>query len=307
MALSIGISSGKGCWKTCLIEDGRVLDASSFEDAKSTFTHIEQLCAWYPEPIIALASHLATPFCQLSTLSENASQLFSAFPHSADEERDGFPQFLSALSSISLTSYGLPDIKHLFSVPVHRKLYRNPMGDASLLCSVATLLYRMRLRDAPWPQMRFYFLSIDGSTRNIAVVEDGRIIDGIGKDARLLQPAVQGLPEDAETLAQAFWESLSQDLAGLMAIHHLEDIVLRDDSAHAGHNNSAEAALEHLGHLHQIYLFPDDEPATHGFEVAFGAALLAQGLHYPGLAAEVVERLLSPRTLAQQFYHDDER
>src|SRR5207245_11240671 len=106
------------------------------------------------------------------------------------------------------------------------------IGYSEKLCAVTTLLYRMRRQEAIWPEMRFLYVDVSQNSRSIVVIEDGRIVNGIGETAGT-QPDV-GLEDylQAEEISanfrealinHAYWEGLTHDLAGMMDIHHLED------------------------------------------------------------------------------------
>jgi predicted butyrate kinase (DUF1464 family) len=200
-------------------------------------------------------------------------------------------EFLIAINAINGKSYSLPSVSNLTSVPHYRKLNRANMGSSDKLCSVAALLYRMRQQDASWSEMHFLYLEVGDDSRSVVVVSDGCIVDGLAHSS----PVVHNEDDAGETLEedvieQAFWEGLSEDLAGLMAVHHFEDVVLVDrrssDEARRG-----DGVIERLGDLYQFYLFPHAESEPEGFEAAIGAAIIADGLYHRGLASEVVQHL----------------
>ena len=193
-----------------------------------------------------------------------------------------------------LHQYRLPPVNQLPDIPVFRRQHRRDMGGSDTLCATALLLYRMRMQEAIWSEMRFLYIDTDFGARSIVVVEDGRIVNGIGETSGTYgsqtttperkEPANWSDHLEQEALAeQAFWEGLTQDLAGLMAIHHLEDIVVT--------GQLKEAVIEKLEDRYQFYLFPYKGHEQVGFEAAIGAAIIAEGFYRPGLAAEVVERL----------------
>ena len=103
-------------------------------------------------------------------------------------------------------------------------------------------------------------------------------MNGIAATTQLVvQEELQSLYE------RAVWEGLTQDMAGLMAIHHIEDIVVL--------GKYQDALSEYFADKYQVYLFPPNEADMVGREAALGAAIIAEGLYLPGLASEVVERL----------------
>ena len=259
-------------------------------DAAALLAYLEHTCALYPEPVVALASASDE---SLSSLQENTRDL------------------LIAIDSINLKNHCIPPVKHLPTIPTHRKLKQAALGTPAKLCTVATLLYHTREQEALWSEMNFLYLEVGENTRTIIVVEGGRIVNGIGgrvctgMDKResqkqgYLNSSSKDTPpyagehtenalsngELTQALEPAFWEGLTQDLAGLMAIHHFEDIVV------TGQSSLKNAVIDRFGDTYQFYLYPQSEPHQEGFETAIGAALIAEGLYYPGLTAEVVEQL----------------
>jgi hypothetical protein len=76
---------------------------------------------------------------------------------------------------------------------------------------------------------------------------------------------------------------LTQELAGLLAVHHSEDIVVL--------GQQSERLVERLADTYQVYLFPYAHSEREGYESAIGAALLAEGLEQAGSSGAVVDHL----------------
>ena len=277
MAMSIGIDYTSTTWKLCLLENGQVVELQHFPHVDETLAYIEQMCVLYPEPVIALATSRETTLSSLSVLADEQAR-----------ERDELQQLLEGIRFLNSKAYLLPSVKHLNSIPRYRKRKHKAMGNANHVGSVATLLYRMRQQDAVWPEMRFLLLEVSDVGRSILVVKDGRIVDGIAHDEQTENDFDEDVTE--EEREQAFWEDLVQEVAGLMATHHFEDIVVVD--AHDSEDQRRrDEAMNQLGDVYHFYHYPQDSSEPKGFEAAIGAALIAEGLYRPGLAAEVVERL----------------
>jgi len=171
MTMSIGIDYKAGIWKTCFTENGQTIELCTFADSGAILSYIERICAFYPEPIIALSSTLETTLCSLQSLEQE--DLFTT-PGVAD-----LHTFLTTIGSFNARNFHLPALKNLKSVPRYRKRKRKDMGNADKLCSVATLLYRMRQQEAAWTEMRFLYLEVGEDDRSIVVIKDGRIVDGM--------------------------------------------------------------------------------------------------------------------------------
>ncbi len=275
MTMSIGIDYKAGEWKTCFTENGQTIELCTFANSDVILEYIERICSFYPEPIIALSSRLETTLCSLQTL-ENAAKM---------PEMSDLHIFLATITSFNRKNFHLPGLKHLKSVPRYRKRKRKDMGDADTLCSVATLLYRMRQQEATWSEMRFLYLEVGEDDRSIVVIKDGRVVDGL----TVRMEVDEG--EDEQEREQAFWEALAEDVAGLMAIHHFEDIIVIDRHSSLQDKLDRSTVVDRLGDTYQLYLFPRSESEPEGFESAIGASLIAEGLFRPSLASEVVERL----------------
>jgi predicted butyrate kinase (DUF1464 family) len=292
MTISIGIHHHQDLWHVCLMENGRVLECISFEDDNTILTYLEHTCALYPEPVIALSSHLHVPLSPLNMLVEDMLQ--SPTPTTTFD--GAFDKFLVALNTINFRNYVLPAIEYLESLPLHRKLYRGPLGDTPRLCRIATLLYRLRVQETFWSAMCFLYLEVGRYSSSIAVVKEGQIIDAISTKALYAETQDADCEGDEHEcgVASAFLEMMTQDLAGFLALHHYEDVVLAYDSLSLPGAHLKKALIDRFGDLYQLYLYPAGESEPASFDTAIGAALLAEGLAHPGLAAEIVERLLSP-------------
>lgn len=286
MALSIGIEYTMDVWKTCLMEDGYPVELHTFSNAKDTLSYIEQLCMIYPDPIITITSASTITDQPLSSANEQGVLI-----PEAERQVMSLEELVRAMEAINSKSFPAPELNTLTTIPRYRKLSRGDMGSAATLCAVAALLHRMRQQEASWTEMRFLYLEVDRRSRSIVVIKDGQVVDGIH---RLTLPAEYLAEEDETVIEEAFWEGLSQDLAGLMATHHFEDIVVIDRRSANGDGQEdigKDAVIERFNTMYQFYHFPRNESEPEGFESVIGAAVIAEGLYHPGIAAEIVERL----------------
>jgi hypothetical protein len=127
--------------------------------------------------------------------------------------------------------------------------------------------------------MQILFVQLNRQAKSIQALEDGRIVSSMSAGI------VSEVDDEQLSIAyeQALWEGLTRDIGGLMAVHHIEDIVVLGDYR--------DAFIDHFADGYQVYQFPSGEPGMEGFEVALGAAVIAEGLFLPGRAGEIVERL----------------
>jgi predicted butyrate kinase (DUF1464 family) len=298
MGVSIGVDYVPGRWRACCVDQGKLMECHTFSAVDDLQAWVNGICALYPEPTIVLSLDVTTSFSALPALTgEQVDKLLQCYhPTPAFIEVNAA---LHCLRSISARSYCAPSVEYLPTVPLHRRLLRPALGTASEVCAVVALLHHMREQEAAWPEMNFLYVNAGESGVCTLVLKDGQIINGIGtlqgtslpaayRYLALLETAEEG-QDDAEhevlqkALSEAFWEGLIQELAGLLATHHIEDMVVR--------GQESSSLIERLADRYQIYLFPPAHDEHEGYESALGAALLAEGLELDGSAAEVVNHL----------------
>ncbi len=269
MSVSLGVSCGRQHWQTCLMEKGHVLELNSFVDPGAARTCLEHTCVLYPEPNIVVAAAINTPFTRLVDLSHECFERVVS-------GNDALQDFLIAIGYSNVASYVAPSVKFLSSVPLHRKLMREDLGTSDKLCAFAALLLQLRTSEATWPEMNFMFLEVDNDDWSVLIAEDGRVVNG-------MTSGVKTGKQFEEASKRAYWEGLNQELAGLMAIHHFDEIVVM--------GRLIDAFIERFADSYQVYLFPYAQAEFQGFEAALGAATVAEGLYGHGIAAEIVGQL----------------
>lgn len=309
MSISIGIDCTPGQYRVCRVEQGQPAEFHCFETTDELLAAVRQLCARYPEPTIVVALDGATPFVSLAALTDDQLERPGqrSLPTPPFSELTSILRTLRALSS---QSYCAPSVEYLPSVPPHRCLLRPALGNAGEVCAVVALLHFMREQQASWEEMNFYCLNASAEESSVLVIVNGQIVNGnnlLPGSSSLVassylerlasagsadgQPAPHVLPPSA--LDEAFWEGLTQELAGLLALHHLEDLVVLG-------MRSGEL-VERLAETYQVYRFPHAGTEREGYEKARGAALLGEGLETPGSAREVVEHLQLRQTRRSLF------
>lgn len=299
MTIHIGIDYIPGQWRVCSVEQGRA-EFQTCATSGELQSLLSQVCALYPEPTLVVSLDVTTPLRALATLTDEQLERLAQRYHPAP----AFPEVretLLALRAMSTRSYCAPSAEYLPTIPLYRRLMRPALGSANEVCAVVALLHNMRTQEASWPEMNFFYVNVGEHGSCVLVLKDGQIINGIGtlQGSSLLsaygylaklESASSGRPEEAkqretlrEALQEAFWEGLTQELAGLLAIHHIEDIVVL--------GQKSASLAERLADLYQVYLFPHAQSEGEGYEAALGAALLAEGLEGDGYAADVVNHL----------------
>lgn len=290
MTISIGIDYTPGQWRVCSVEPDRQAEYQRCATAGEMQALISQVCALYPEPTIVVSLRAATPFGALATLTDRQLEQLAQQAHPASACTEAMETLL-AVRSLSLRSYCAPSVEYLPTLPAYRRLLRPALGSASEVCAIVALLHHMRKQNASWPEMNFFSLLADERGACVVVVREGQIVNGIGLLQGSPSPAAGVSPQEQE---EAYQEGLRQDLAGLLAIHQVEDIVVR--------GRGGPALVEQLADCYQLYLFPQVGPGDADYEAALGAALLAEGLEREGSAAEVITRLRIPQAGPQALF-----
>ena len=300
MVLSVNLYHKSYNWETCLLENRRVREYFVWEKMGEFLAYVTQITTHHPSLLLALVTDLETRLCSLTDLVEQRRE-------QNRQEKDSFlHDFLHALGLLDSKCVHLPAIKYAPGVPQYRRLFCSTLGSPRTLCVLATLLYRMRQQDADWLEMTFFYLELHLMSYTLVVVKEGLVVDGASFDfapqLELASEVSASQEQTTQLLELAFWERLTRDLSGLVAIHHIEDIVLlaSGEEVKDGENSITsdnpmrrqEGAIERLGDTYKFYLFPQDQNEQAGHETAFGACLLAEGLLYSSHGVELAQRLI---------------
>ncbi|HEY0756553.1 MAG TPA: DUF1464 family protein [Ktedonobacteraceae bacterium] len=298
MAVSLGLDYMPGQWRICRTERGQPEEYVLFESADEVLAGLRQFCMQYPEPTVVVSLDAITPFASLASLSDERLERLALLYHPTRTCQEATAA-LRLVRGLSLHSSCAPSVEYLPTVSPHRLLLRPALGSAREVCAVVALLHHMREQGATWEEMNFFCVNANEQGTSVLVIVNGQIVNGIktlqgstlsAASERLasLEGAREVAAEERHAalqplLLEAFWEGLTQELAGLLAIHHLEDIVV--------FGKQSEQLIERLADTYQIYLFPQVDPKGSGYEAALGAALLGEGLEQAGSSANVIEHL----------------
>ncbi|HEY6541899.1 MAG TPA: DUF1464 family protein, partial [Ktedonobacteraceae bacterium] len=253
MALSMGVVRHGNSWQTYIMEQEQLVEQYIFENTAKTLSYLAHTCARYPELTLAVSLDGDLPFLTLSDSTPRHWETLLAFPLN-DWTVSEACAFLITIKEMNLHSYLLPSMRYLPGIPLHRKVSSRFLGSSNDLCVVAALLSRLREREATWPEMQFLCVQVNRQRKSIQVLENGCIVNGMAAALPFDWQEERMQAEYERTL----WEGLTQDIAGLMAIHHIEDIVASGDFQ--------EEFIEHFAENYQVYLFPSSEADTPGFE-----------------------------------------
>lgn len=298
MAVSIGIDYAPGQWRCCSVDQGQLLEMRTFSAANEALAWIGQPGARYPESTIMLALDASLPLHALAQLTDEQlvrlAQSYPSVPEFAECQ-----EVLCSLRALNSRCYCAPSVVYLPTVPPYRRLLRSALGSARDVCAIVTLLHHMREQGASWQEMNFLYVHASEQGTTVVVLQDGQIVNGLGLLPGSSLAAARAHLSALETTEQvvggnqvhigeqlfqaAFWEGLLQELAGLLATHHIEDIVLR------GSGN--DQLMERLAETYQVYLYPYAQSDREGYEVALGAALLGAQLDPRSPASDVMQHL----------------
>lgn len=293
MALSLGVVRYGNSWHTFMMEQEQPVEFYTFENTANTMSYLAQTCARYPELTLAVSLGGDAPFLTLNDSTPRQWEALLAFPLN-DWTVSEACKILIAIKEMNLHSYLLPSLRYLPGIPLHRRVSSRFLGSSNDVCVVAALLSRLREREAAWSEMQFLCAQVNRQCKSIQVLENGCIVNGVAA------PLPFDWQEDrmGAEYERALWEGLTQDIAGLMAIHHIEDIVVSGDFQ--------EKFIEHFAENYQVYLFPSSEADAPAFEGAAGAAVLAAGLFLPGKAREIVDQLSIREAVYEPIVTEDE-
>jgi hypothetical protein len=301
IVLSVNVRYKPYDCETCLVENGWIREYFVWEEMEDLLAYVTQISIRHPTVLLALVTDMETNLCSLTDLLQQV----------AEQDRQKQNALLYALRPLNDKCILLPAVKYAPAVPLHRQRFSSTLGLPHTLCMLATLLYRMRQQDADWAEMTFFYLELHPMSYTLVVVKEGSVVDGTICDFTSQRESVSEPPEFQEQTSRllelAFWERLTRDLAGLVAIHYIEDIVLHETGKEVrgvehyvdadNQMTRQEAAIERLGDTYKLYLFPQDQNEQAGRETVFGACLLAEGLLHADHAVEIAQRLISVLSL----------
>ncbi len=298
MTLHIGIDYQPDQWRVCIIGHNEAPELHTLGTAREVLTAISAVCTRGAIPTLIVSLDVTTPFLSMQSMNDGQLDRLVQRYHPTPMASE-VSEVLQELRAMHIHSYCAPSVEYLPTLPAHRRLMRPTLGTANELCALLALLQHMREQEAIWQEMNFLYVNASSTGVCILVIKGGQVVNGIGTVQGSSFSAASGYLEMLETaddlgeqeqrahlqraFREAFWEGLTQELAGLMAIHHIEDIVVL--------GQRSGDLVERLAGVYQIYYFPYARTEREGYEAASGAALMAEGLEHTGSAAEVVQHL----------------
>lgn len=306
-----GCDPGTSSLDLVVLENGRVVDQVRFlpdqlsEDVQAPIRWLQQ---FQPLDWIAGPSGYGLPLISAKECGTRERQFMSLVrPDERGQQTgiDSFSRLLDAFIHSGLPVVFLPGVIHLPTVPIHRKFNRIDLGTPDKL-AVATLALAQSQEDT------FAVVELGSAFTAVLVVENGRIVDGVGGTtgpagwrssgtwdgelAYLLSPLMKqdlfsgGICETTDVDLQASWlcEALRRTVAGMQAVTsftsiHVSGKLLEDEPDLSRLVLDALATLgqvQKIAPLHKVWVK----------HAAQGAALLADGLA-GGSFSELTDRL----------------
>jgi predicted butyrate kinase (DUF1464 family) len=326
----LGIDPGSVTLDICGLDDGQVfLDRTmptvdALRNPQTLARVIEQAA---PLDLVAGPSGYGLPLTSAREATDDDLRLACLAPEGTVGGIGGLRAVMRLLGRLSVPVVFTPGVIHLPSVPAHRKINRVDMGTADKLCAVVLAIRQEMARRESGPDgVSFVLLELGGAFTAAIVVDEGRVVDGIGgtsgplgarasgaldgevaflmrtveKDALFLGGAasVAGVdalswppPSPSAPRAQCAWDAyIEQAAKAVVALWVTAPaaryVLLSGRHATPAARDAVAAALAPFEVEVQLL----DSMATVSKHAAQGAALLADGLT-GGRSSPIVERL----------------
>lgn len=284
-----GTDPGTSGMDVLVLEDGRVLDQARFEPDLLCRDPTAPVC-WLeprgPFALVAGPSGYGVPLISGRACDEKHHKLMRLVR--ADDRTAtgvlGFTRMVESFCASAMPVVFLPGVIHLDTVPAHRKHNRIDLGTADKLCVAALAISRSPVRS-------FCLVELGSAFTACLAVVDGQIVDGLGGtagasgwrsggawDGEVAYLTGRLTKEDlfGGGASELLGESVTRVVAGMLAVHRCERIVLsgRLFDTQPAICAKVERALAALGTIEHL------PPLAEAWvkHAAQGAALIADGL-----------------------------
>jgi predicted butyrate kinase (DUF1464 family) len=296
--LALGIAASRSGWAVALWDEERAARLSAMASTEALWPMLRELEEAHPLLPIVLPSGGGVPVTRAGELlDQDIAEMLGGLPTEMTERLG--PCLVEARRRIP-RAFCIPGVRLLPTVPLHRKLGRADLGSAEALCAGIWALHCLRQTGGANVAENLLLVLRGRAGRTLLVVQEGRIVDGVGegqpglhptdgagpmrgrqasfraRDPLTLREAENRLP-GCDRLAQS--EALCKEALGLAAAYRLSDVVLI--GSHPAETASTLAS--------RLVRHPLPEVAE-GYEAALGGALVAAGLT-GGSSAPLVNRL----------------
>ena len=325
----LGIDPGTVTLDICGLDDGNVfLDRTmptvdALRNPQTLARVIEQAA---PLDLVAGPSGYGLPLMSARDATDDDLRLACLAAEGTLGGIGGLRAVLRLLGRLSVPVVFTPGVIHLRSVPDHRKVNRVDMGTADKLCAVVLAIRQEMARRQCGPDgVSFVLLELGGAFTAALVVDEGRVVDGIGgtsgplgarasgaldgevaflmrtveKDSLFLGGAasVAGVdalswppPSSSTPRAQRAWDAYIEQAAKAVVALWVNAPAARYVLLSGRHATAARDAVAAALSPFEVEVELLDSMATVSKHAAQGAALLADGLT-GGASSAIVERL----------------
>ena len=314
--LVAGIDPGSSEWRISFLENGKHVcsDSEVCSSPQAPVHLLERNSARLLEcQLIAAPSGFGLPLTRVEELNEQKLFEVTLQPPSAPSLL-GLRKALNWIREQNLPAVILPGVKHLPTVPAHRKLGRIDIGTADKVAATAFALAKLWERNGVLDHS-FLLAEVGSHYTAFVVVEEGEIVDGVGganvqfgwqaagcldsELAVLVKPKKRDLLRlgavayganwhSPHSATEAFLEGIIRTAAGLLAVHDTIDLIIC--SGLLGRRPEVLTALTTAAAPYGASVTTPPSPPPSASEASLGAAILADGL-CNGVHAPVVETL----------------
>ncbi|RLI24450.1 MAG: DUF1464 domain-containing protein, partial [Candidatus Hecatellales archaeon] len=179
-----GVDPGTGSFDVCVLENGVFTYGESIptgEVFENPSLLVECLRRVGPLDLIAGPSGHGLPLKPLSQAGEAELRLAALVRPGEGGSLLGLRKVLQRLKASNLPVVMLPSVKHLPTIPLHRKINRIDLGTADKLCVAALGIVDQAERlSIPYAEASFILAELGYAYTAILAVEGGEIVAGLG-------------------------------------------------------------------------------------------------------------------------------
>ena len=183
MVKVVGIDPGTRSYGIIALENGKII-LDTVLKTKSVIQNPElvlnALKDIEPIDLIVAPSGLGLPLVKIEDLTDEM-----IFEMTLETKLSGKLTAVSKIASLmkerKYQGYFIPGVKHLSTVPIHRKINKIDLGTADKVCSAALAIYdQAKVKNIPYEKTSFILVELGSGFNAILAIEKGQIIDGIG-------------------------------------------------------------------------------------------------------------------------------
>ncbi|MHA1785748.1 MAG: DUF1464 family protein [Candidatus Helarchaeota archaeon] len=179
----IGIDPGTRSYGIVGLEDGKIILDTVLKTksvVKNPELIIEILKDVEPFDLVVAPSGLGLPLVKIQDLTEDF-----IFEMTLETKLSGKLTAVSKIASLmkenKYDGFFIPGVKHLPTVPNHRKVNRIDLGTADKVCSAALAIHdQSRTKKIRYKDTSFILIEIGSGFNAVLAIENGQIVDGIG-------------------------------------------------------------------------------------------------------------------------------